>query len=74
MADSARICVQCGQPVAKFSGITINGAAYHPRCWTVDGPRRKAPPATSVEPPPSVDGHSDRQMAMPAVEAPQLGR
>jgi len=76
MIESERICVECGRPVAMFSGITINGSAYHAHCWTVDGPfPKKAPPATRLDqPPPSGDGHYDRHRLMPAVEAPQLGR
>jgi hypothetical protein len=75
MAESGRICAECGRPVAMFSGITINGARYHAHCWTIDGRLPKPPPATSLgQPPPSVDGHYDRHRLMPAVEAPQLGR
>jgi hypothetical protein len=33
MAESGRTCVECGHPVALFSGVTINGAAYHNHCW-----------------------------------------
>ena len=75
MIESERICVECGRPVAMFSGITINGARYHAHCWTIDAPLPKPPPATSLDPPrASVDGHYDRHRLMPAVEAPQLGR
>jgi hypothetical protein len=47
MAESGKNCVQCGRPVAMFSGITINGAAYHSHCWHYDGrPVPKTRPAT----------------------------
>jgi hypothetical protein len=39
MAESGKTCVQCGRPVAVFSGITINGAAYHSHCWDYARPR-----------------------------------
>ena len=42
MAESGKNCVECGRPMALFSGITINGAAFHNPCW--DNGRRLIPP------------------------------
>ena len=50
MAESARMCAECGRPLVLFSGVTINGAAFHHSCW--DGGRRLIPqpsPATSPD-------------------------
>jgi len=58
MAESGKNCVQCGRPVAMFSGITINGTAYHNHCWHGGQPVR--PPYT-------------RPRVMPTVEPLQLG-
>jgi hypothetical protein len=61
MAESGRNCVECGGPVAMFSGITIDGAAYHTRCWEqMLLARSTVPPYT-------------RPRVMPVVEPPQLG-
>ena len=46
MAVSGRKCLECGRVVAMFTGLMVNGAAYHAICW--DGrikPVPKAPPA-----------------------------
>ena len=32
MAESAN-CAECGRALEMFSGLTINDATYHPRCW-----------------------------------------
>jgi hypothetical protein len=45
MAESGRNCVECGRPVAMFSGITINGAAYHNHCWDRSEPISGVMPA-----------------------------
>ena len=45
MAESGRNCVECGRPVAMFSGITINGAAYHNHCWDRSEPVSGVMPA-----------------------------
>jgi hypothetical protein len=46
MAESGRNCVECGRPVAMFSGITINGAAYHNQhCWDRSEPISGVMPA-----------------------------
>ena len=80
MAESGKNCVECGRPMALFSGLTINGAAYHTDCW--DNGRRfilQARPATGPDQArPSGAGHSDQLYArpggvMPAVETLQLG-
>jgi hypothetical protein len=75
MAESGKNCVECGRPVAMFSGLTINGAAYHSHCW--DTGRRlipKARPATGPdEARLSGGGHYARPRMMPAVEPLQLG-
>ncbi len=49
MATSGRKCVECGGAVELFSGMMINGAAYHASCW--DGrvkPVPKTPPAPGL--------------------------
>jgi hypothetical protein len=74
MAESGKNCVECGRPVAMFSGITINDAAYHSHCW--DTGRRlipKARPATEQDEALSGGGHYARRRTMPAVEPLQLG-
>jgi hypothetical protein len=79
MAESGKKCVECGRPMALFSGLTINGAAYHTDCW--DNGRRLIPqarPATgSDQARPSEVGQGDQPYdpprAMPAVEPLQLG-
>jgi hypothetical protein len=75
MTESGKNCVECGRPVAMFSGITINGAAYHNHCW--DNGRRivpKAPLATGPDEARSSGYHYARPRVMPAVEPLQLGR
>jgi hypothetical protein len=71
MAESGRKCVECGHLLQMYSGITINGAAYHNHCW--DRPGEPVPQMR-----PSGGVHSDqpavRQRAMPAVKHLQLGR
>lgn len=76
MAESGKNCVQCGRPVAVFSGITINGAAYHGHCWHYDGrPVPKVRPATgSDEARLSGGDYYARPRVMPVVEQLQLGR
>jgi hypothetical protein len=80
MAESGKNCVQCGRPVAVFSGITVNGAAYHSHCWHYDGrPVPKTLPATGPDEARfSGGGYSDRPDArprvMPVVEQLQLGQ
>ncbi len=32
MAENAK-CTECGRALEMFSGLTINDAAYHARCW-----------------------------------------
>lgn len=59
MAESGKNCVECGRPVAMFSGITVNTAAYHARCWD------------RAEPVPQP---YTRRRVMPVVEHLQLGR
>jgi len=75
MAESGRKCAECGRPMTLFSGITINGAAYHTDCW--DTGRRFIPqvrPATRPEQAhPSEGGDYARPRVMPAVEPLQLG-
>ena len=74
MAESGKTCVECGRPVAMFSGIAINGAAYHGRCW--DTGRRLIPtarPATEQDEALSRGGHYARPRTMPVVEPLQLG-
>jgi hypothetical protein len=46
MPESARNCGECGGPVTMFSGITINGAAYHNHCWDRGDPVPESFPAT----------------------------
>ena len=76
MAESRRNCVECGRPVAMFSGITINGAAYHNKCW--DTGRRlvpKDPPAPGPDEARSNGGaHYAWVRVMPVVEPLQLGQ
>jgi hypothetical protein len=76
MAESGKNCVQCGRPVAMFSGITINGAAYHSHCWHYDGrPAPKTRPATGPDEARSNGGaHYAWVRVMPAVEPLQLGQ
>ena len=50
MAASGRKCFECGRAVELFSGLMVNGAAYHARCW--DG-RIKPPEAGPGEARPS---------------------
>jgi hypothetical protein len=74
MAESGKNCVQCGHPVAIFSGITINRVAYHAHCWNHGG----TPVPTSPDQAHSNGGgHGDppyaRPRTMPAVEPLQLG-
>jgi hypothetical protein len=79
MAESLKKCVECGRPLASFSGLTINGNAYHTDCW--DNGRRltlQARPVTrSDQARPNGAGHSDelyaRPRVMPAVKPLQLG-
>jgi len=47
MAESARTCAECGLPVPQFSGVTINGAAFHNPCW--DHGRRLLPQAPAEQ-------------------------
>ena len=49
MAESGRICVECGRLVAMFSGITINDASFHGECWLTG--RRLIPKAGQPESP-----------------------
>jgi hypothetical protein len=79
MAESGRTCVKCGHPVAIFSGITINGAAFHNHCWDRVEPVPEALPATRPDQARSRGGgHSDQPYArpreMPVVAQLQLGR
>jgi hypothetical protein len=32
MAESAK-CAECGRALEMFSGLTIDDATYHARCW-----------------------------------------
>ena len=74
MAESGNNCVECGRPVAMFSGITINGAAYHAHCWVRGETVPKARAATRPDQaPPNGGGHYARPRVMPAVEPLQLG-
>ena len=75
MAESGKNCVECGRPVAMFSGLTINGAADHSHCWdTGRSLIPKARPATGPdETCLSGGGHYARPRMMPAVEPLQLG-
>ena len=74
MAESGKNCVQCARPVAIFSGITINGVAYHAHCWNHGG---TPVPTSPDQAHPSGGGHGDlayaRPRVMPAVEPLQLG-
>ena len=70
MADSGKNCLECGRPVAMFSGITIKGAAYHAYCWHLPKARRATRPDQA---PPGGVGHYDRPRVMPAVQPLQLG-
>jgi len=75
MAESGKTCVECGRPVAMYSGITINGAAYHNHCWDIG--RRVVPnaPATGPDEARSSGGrHYAWLRVMPTVEPPQLGQ
>jgi hypothetical protein len=76
MAESGKNCVECGRPLAVFSGITINGAAYHNHCWDIG--RRIVPKAPAASGPDearsSAGEHYARPRAMPAVEPLQLGQ
>jgi hypothetical protein len=50
MVESAKTCVGCGLPLKTYSGLTINGDAYHIVCWDTRGrPIPKAHPATSTD-------------------------
>jgi hypothetical protein len=33
MAEVSKKCVECGRPLAMFSGLMIGSDAYHTRCW-----------------------------------------
>jgi hypothetical protein len=33
MTESGRTCVECGRSLETSSGLMIDGAAYHTRCW-----------------------------------------
>ena len=33
MAETGRICVECGRSLKTSPGLMIDGAAYHTRCW-----------------------------------------
>ena len=75
MAESGKNCVECGRPVAMFSGITITGAAYHSHCWDRGESVPKARPAPGRDQArPSGGRHYARLRIMPAVEPLQLGR
>jgi hypothetical protein len=75
MAESARMCAECGRPLVLFSGVTINGAAFHNQCW--DGGRRlipQPPPATSPDQARRSEGDPyARPRVMPPVGSLQLG-
>jgi hypothetical protein len=76
MAESGKTCVECGRPVAMFSGITINGATYHNHCWHYeDRPVPKARPATGPDEARFNGGaHYAWLRRMPVVEPLQLGQ
>jgi hypothetical protein len=33
MTESGRSCAECGRSVEMSSGLMLDGAAYHTRCW-----------------------------------------
>jgi hypothetical protein len=33
MAENGRYCVESGRPLKNFSGLTVDGGAYHAHCW-----------------------------------------
>jgi hypothetical protein len=70
MAESGRSCVGCGHLIQMFSGISINGAAYHIDCW--DSPGEPAPRVRPTEGAQS-DRPAARARVMPAVVQLQLG-
>ena len=75
MAESGKNCVECGRPLAVFSGITINGAAYHNHCWDIG--RRIVPKAPSPGPDEARSNggaHYAWFRRMPVVEPLQLGQ
>jgi hypothetical protein len=61
-----RNCVECGHPLQMYSGVTINGAAYHDHCWDKVVERFQRAPASSPR--------GVRPRVMPAVDRLQLGR
>jgi len=49
MALSATKCVVCGRPLELFSGLAVNGDAYHDQCWTGGTPVPRARPETRAD-------------------------
>jgi hypothetical protein len=50
MAESGKKCVECGRPLEIFSGLTVNGDAYHTHCWDRRGrPVPQARPETAPD-------------------------
>jgi hypothetical protein len=33
MTESVTRCIECGHLMEMYSGVTLDGAAYHNRCW-----------------------------------------
>jgi hypothetical protein len=45
MAESGRNCAECGRALKLFSGLTMNGDAYHDFCWEMRRLGRSEDPA-----------------------------
>ena len=75
MAESGKNCVECGRSMALFSGITINGAAFHNPCWDIG--RRivpKAPPTSGPDEARSNGGAHHAWVSVVPVVEPLLGQ